>query len=112
MSYGLNAAQARAKSSADLIVFEEIYTIMKEVINQSSVGNYEASINDNTIMTSSAPTTSDSEKYFNTWQGTLVDRSAKNQMDQVVKYFTDMGYRLDQVTNTITGKTFSWKVYW
>lgn len=112
MSYGLNAAQARAKASADLIVFEEIYTIMKEVINQSQMGNYEATITDGTIMTASTPTTSDSEKYFNTWQGTLVDRAAKNQMDQVVKYFTDLGYRIEQITNTVSSTTFKWYVYW
>ena len=35
MSFGLNAAQARAKANADLIVFEEVYAIMKEVITQS-----------------------------------------------------------------------------
>ena len=31
MSFGLNAAQARAKANADLIVFEEVYAIMKKL---------------------------------------------------------------------------------
>ena len=55
MSFGLNAAQARAKANADLILFEEVYAIMKEVITQSPAGAYEAYVDDLTTMTASNP---------------------------------------------------------
>ena len=112
MSFGLNAAQARAKANADLIVFEEVYAIMKEVINQSAIGAYEAYVADDTIMTDSTPTTSDSENYFSAWQGTLQDRALISQMENVMRHFVNLGYKIERVTNTATSTTFKWHIYW
>jgi len=112
MSFGLNAAQARAKANADLIVFEEVYAIMKEVINQSATGAYEAYVADGTIMTASTPTTSDSEDYFSAWQGTLQDRALISQMENVMRHFVNLGYKIERVTNTTTSTTFKWHIYW
>lgn len=112
MSFGLNAAQARAKASADLIVFEEVYAIMKEVINQSATGAYEAYVADGTIMTASTPTTSDSQNYFSAWQGTLQDRALISQMENVMRHFVNLGYKIERVTNTSTSTTFKWHIYW
>jgi|TARA_B110000908_G_C10247835_1_gene449885 hypothetical protein len=56
MSVGLNAAQARAKASQDMIVFNETQAIMKSVITQSALGNFEAYVDDATTMTTSTPT--------------------------------------------------------
>jgi hypothetical protein len=55
MSVGLNAAQARAKASQDMIVFNETQAIMKQVITESSSGNFEAYVDDTTTMTLSTP---------------------------------------------------------
>lgn len=112
MSFGLNAAQARAKANADLIVFEEVYAIMKEVINQSATGAYEAYVADGTIMTASTPTTSDSQNYFSAWQGTLQDRALISQMENVMRHFVNLGYKIERVTNTATTTTFKWHIYW
>jgi len=112
MTIGLNAAQARAKSSQDMIVFEEQTAIMRQIITDSANGAFESYVSDTTTMTDSTPTTSVSEKYFNTWQGTIVDRALKNQMDQVVKHFTNLGYKIERTTNTATNTTFQWHIYW
>jgi hypothetical protein len=205
MNMGLNAAQARANSSQDLIVFEETNTIMRTIINASDAGDYEAYVGDDTTMTTSTPeakkigviqnptitpgntliingstvvlgttgtnlnsiiadindagitgvvaskdnghlvltieidaattwtytigagtantevglttgtyTVSDpvSVSYFNAWQGTLTDRGLQSQMDQVSKYFVNMGYKIERITNTDTSKTFKWHIYW
>lgn len=115
MSFGLNAAQARAKASADLIVFEEVYAIMKEVITQSSTGAYEAYISDGTTMTASNPTTTASQDYFSAWQGTLQSSSSRSlisQMEAVMRHFTNLGYKIERVTNTTTSTTYQWHVYW
>lgn len=50
--------------------------------------------------------------YFNTWQGTLTDRAKTNQMDEVVKHFRNLGFKIERISNTATAKTFSWYVYW
>lgn len=57
MNIGLNAAQARANSSQDLIVFEEVNAIMRAIINASEAGNYEMYAEDDTVMTLSTPIT-------------------------------------------------------
>jgi hypothetical protein len=33
-------------------------------------------------------------------------------MDQVSKYFVNMGYKIERITNTDTSKTFKWHIYW
>ena len=205
MNIGLNAAQARANSSQDLIVFEEVQAIMRSIIEASSAGDYFAFVDDNTTMTTSTPsavkiatvnnptitvggtviineqtvilgttgtnlnsiiadindanitgvtaskdenylvlnietdqstvwnytigsgtantdigltagtytiTNPASVNYYNTWQGTETNRALQNQMDQVARYFTNLGYKIERITNTNTAKTFKWHVYW
>lgn len=205
MNIGLNAAQARAKSSQDMIVFDENVAIMKQIISDTALGAFESYITDNTIMTLSTPvavkqgtiynptvsvgdtviiqdvtvvlgsTSTDlngiicdindaeipgvvaskdsgylvltveltastvwtytigagtantavgliegtytiadtaSVSYFNTWQGTMTDRALQNQMQQVMSHFNNLGYKIEQITNTTTAKTFKWHVYW
>ena len=53
-----------------------------------------------------------SVNYFNIWQGTATDRGLTNQMEQVIKYFQNLGYKIERLTNTNTSKTFKWYVYW
>lgn len=205
MSVGLNAAQARAKASQDMIVFTETQSIMNNVIEESSLGNFETYVDDNTTMTVSTPiavklgtvnnptitvgdtfifngvtvilgttgvslnavisdindaevpglvatkdnnylvltvelpaqavwsytigagtanaalgftagtytlASTPSQSYFNVWQGTETDRGAQNQMEQVIRYFSNLGYKIERISNTNTTGTFKWHVYW
>lgn len=205
MSVGLNAAQARSKASQDMIVYKETQAIMEAVITESGLGNFEASIDDGTIMTISTPSVqkigtvnnptvnvgdtliidgntitlgtsgtslnaviSDindaavsgvtaskdagylvlsiedsagatwsyeigagtantslgfvagvytlpnptSVGYYTAWQGTSTDRAIQNQMEQVIKHFSDLGYKIERLTNSSTNRTFKWYIYW
>lgn len=205
MNIGLNAAQARAKSQQDMIVFNETVAIMQEILSQSTDGNFEAYVDDSTTMTECTPTAiklgtvnnptiipgstliiqgttvvlgtsgtnlnsiiadiNDAEingvtaskdgnylvltitlepssswsytigagtanaalgltegtylvadpasvSYYNTWIGTLTDRGLQSQMDQVLRYFTNLGYKIERISNQQTGITFRWHVYW
>jgi hypothetical protein len=205
MSVGLNAAQARSKASQDMIVFTETQEIMKSIISESAVGNFESYVDDATTMTEATPSVQKigtqinptinvgdtlifdnntitlgttgtslnaivadindagvagltaskdsnyliltitepqgstwsyeigagtantalgfvagvysisnptSVDYFNIWQGTANDRGLTNQMEQVIKYFQNLGYKIERLTNTNTSKTFKWYVYW
>lgn len=205
MSVGLNAAQARSKASQDMIVYKETQAIMEEVITQSGLGNFEASVDDGTTMTISTPsvqkigtvnnptvnvgetliidgntvtlgttgtslnaiiadindaavpgvtaskdagylvlTIEDSAgatwsyeigagtantslgfiagvytlpnptsvEYYTSWQGTSTDRAIQNQMEQVIKHFSDLGYKIERLTNSSTNRTFKWYIYW
>jgi hypothetical protein len=205
MNIGLNAAQARAKSSQDMVVFNECTAIMKAIITTSATGVYETYVADGTVMTECTPSTTKigtvnlptitvgdtliinsttitlgssgtnlnaivsdindaavtgvtaskdagylvlnivlsaattwsyeigtgtgntalgfsdgiyvpptptSTTYFSSWQGALTDRALDNQMNSVIKYFGNLGYKLNRLTNPSTGKTFRWHVYW
>jgi hypothetical protein len=198
MNIGLNAAQARAKSSQDMIVFDECTAIMKAVVTNSVAGDYDTYVSDGTTMTESTPATIKigtvnnpiisvgdtfiinnttitlgttgtnlndanvtgvtaskdagylvlniilpatttwsyeigtgtantalgftdgiyvpptpiSTTYFTSWQGTITNRALENQMNSVIKYFNNLGYKLERLTNSATGKTFKWHIYW
>jgi len=205
MNIGLNAAQARAKSSQDMIVFDECTAIMRAVVTKSVAGDYDTYVSDGTTMTESTPATikigtvnnpiisagdtliingstitlgtsgtnlnsviadindagvtdvtaskdagylvlnitlpatttwsyeigsgtantalgftdgiyvpptPNSTTYFTSWQGTITDRALENQMNSVIKYFNNLGYKLERLTNSATGKTFKWHIYW
>ncbi len=206
MTVGLNAAQARAKSSQDMIIFEECHEIMKQIISASGHGNFDILVSDLTTMTTSTPsvqkigtinnpvvnnndtfiingqsvtlgvvantldgiiadinnanlpgivatkdnnflvlnidvhansvwsyeigagtanaslgfiqgvysipTNPDSVQYFQSWQGALNDRAKIQQMNEVIKYFQNLGYKIERITNTTTGQTFKWHIYW
>jgi len=50
--------------------------------------------------------------YYTVWQGSATDRAIQNQMSQVIKHFSDLGYKIERLTNTSTNRTFKWYVYW
>jgi hypothetical protein len=53
-----------------------------------------------------------STSYFNAWQGNVDDEAKRDQMNEVKKYFTNLGYTTERVTNTLTGRTFKWQITW
>jgi hypothetical protein len=56
MSVGMNAAQARNKAQQDMKIYNEVQTIMTEIMTQSLAGKYTATVSDGTDMTEATPT--------------------------------------------------------
>ena len=205
MSVGLNASQARAKASQDMIVYKETQAIMEKVITESGLGKFEAYVDDGTTMTISTPSVANtgtvinptisvgetliidsqtvtlgttgtslnaviadindagvtgltaskaggylvltvedaagqtwtyeigagtanaslgftagvysltdptSVSYFDVWQGTTSDRALQNQMEEVIREFNNLGYKIERLTNSSTNRTFKWYIYW
>lgn len=50
--------------------------------------------------------------YYTVWQGTLTDRAIQNQMEQVITHFSNLGYKIERLTNPSTNRTFKWYIYW
>jgi hypothetical protein len=100
----LTATQARSKAQNDLVIFNEVRNIELAILTASAAGSYDITL-DSTTMTTSAV-------YCNVWKGVTSDRAKEVQMAAVVKYFTDLGYSIERRTNSITGTTFDWIVYW
>jgi len=100
----LTAAQARSKAQNDLVIFNEVRNIELAILTASAAGLYDLSL-DTTSMTTSAI-------YCNVWKGVTADRAKEIQMASIIKYFTDLGYSIERRTNSTTGTTFDWVVYW
>lgn len=100
----LTATEARSKAQNDLVIFNEVRDIELSILSASADGDYEIII-DSTAMTISAI-------YCNVWKGVVADRAKEIQMAQVTKYFTDLGYSIERRTNSSTGSTFVWVIYW
>lgn len=100
----LTATEARSKAQNDLVIFNEVRDIELSILSASADGDYEVVI-DSTAMAISVI-------YANVWKGVIADRAKEIQMATVVKYFTDLGYSIERRSNSITGSTFNWIVYW
>lgn len=61
------------------------------------------------VVTMTSPT---STTYYTAWQGTSTDRAKGLQMDEVMKHFGNLGYKIERVSNTTTGTTLKWYIYW
>tara|TARA_B100001287_G_scaffold203412_1_gene172735 strand:- start:2926 stop:3552 length:627 start_codon:yes stop_codon:yes gene_type:complete len=48
--------------------------------------------------------------YFNAWQGNTPSRPKTDQMNQVILYFQQLGYTIERLKNTTTGRTLKWKI--
>lgn len=111
----LTAAEARAKSQNDSIIFNEIRDIEDAILTAVYDGEYSAEVNNHTTMTAVTGTpevVALARAYFNTWQGTLEDRAKFIQMGKIITYFTDLGFSIERRTNSTTGNTFKWIVSW
>ena len=52
----------------------------------------------------------DSVAYYNVWSGTTADRAKSDQMNQVIKYFQNLGYTIERLKNTTTNKNLKWVI--
>ena len=48
--------------------------------------------------------------YFDCWQGNATSRPKTDQMNQVILYFQQLGYTIERLKNTSTGKTLKWVI--
>ena len=48
--------------------------------------------------------------YYQVSQGSTVDICSTEEMNEVISYFRNLGFEIEQQTNTTTGKTFQWVI--
>ncbi len=54
-----------------------------------------------------------SKTYYTVWQNTTINTTYKQQMSEVIQYFTDIGYTIVKQKNAdTTNTTFKWYVTW
>lgn len=101
----LSAETSRIISRSDLIIFEEIVYISREIINQCLLGLYEVTITNSTTMTSTST-------YFNVWSGVATSRPLTEQMNAVIQNFENLGYTITRRTHPTINNLFIWVVQW
>lgn len=56
---------------------------------------------------------SESMIYYLVWKELTINRVYKDRMEQIIQYFTRLGYGIVRKENPITNnKTFMWEIYW
>ena len=97
-----------SKSTTDNLIIT--YTATQSTTWDMVIGAGTANVDLGLTATTVTATNPDSVTFYTVWDGTTNDRPKTDQMQQVVKYFENLGYSVDQQINTNTNKTFRWVI--
>ncbi len=97
-----------SKNAADNLVLT--YTAPAATTWTFVVGAGTANVDLCLTAATSTATNPTSVDYFNCWQGNVASRPKTDQMTQVMLYFRQLGYTIERVKNTSTGKTLKWVI--
>lgn len=100
----INANTARKNTRNNTTIHNEITAIENAVFASVDTGTLYANVN-NTVMTNS-------NVYYNVWNGITTDPTKKDQLDYVRKYFVDLGYSVNLVSNPSQLDNLQWNISW
>lgn len=112
----LTAEEARSKARKDSVIHAEIRDL--EVLILAAIQNGDLSVTINgTVMTYDDPIAdptkyANAQVYYNVWQALATDKAIEDQMNQVVKHFTNLGYSIVRLVNPATSTTMNWFIEW
>lgn len=111
-----NAREARQCAIKNLTVLGEIHAIETAVLTAVEAGGLTATVSNGSTMTSTVnyadSSDTDSEVYYDVWQGLVTDAAKTEEMDMVIDYFQNLGYNIARRQNSTTLSTFNWVVSW
>jgi len=99
------ATQARKDSRNNSVIHNEIRAIESKVIANIDSGVLYANVISSTTMTNS-------NVYYNVWNGVTTDPTKLDQLNYVKKYFVNLGYGVDILTNSSSNNTITWNLSW
>lgn len=99
------ATQARKDSRNNSVIHNEIRAIESKVIANIDSGVLYANVISSTTMTNS-------NVYYNVWNGITTDPTKLDQLNYVKKYFVNLGYGVDILTNSSSNNTITWNLSW
>lgn len=102
----LTAKEARLRARDNTTIHSEISAIESAIL--VAVDNGLLTVAVNTSIMTSGP---DDEDYWNVWQGNSTNYTFQDQMDQVIKYFENLNYSIEQLTAQ-SSNTFIWQISW
>lgn len=112
-----SADDARANARNNIIIFNEVRNIENEILTAISQNLLSIKIVDTTMTNpgttlNGTVTPGTGYPYYQAWSGIVPSRELSDQMDQVVLYFTDIGYSVSRFVNTDTNYAFYWEIMW
>lgn len=87
----------------------EIFSIEQKILSSMEQHKLSVTVND-TLMTT--PNTQIARDYYSAWTGDIDDAVKKEQINQVILYFTKKGYDIVVRQNSSTLNTFVWIINW
>jgi len=111
------AAEARAGSRNNLVIYDEIRWIERKIFEAIELGKLSLDVKDSpfTDPLSYDPLNEaklDARDYYGALFSDVYDRSLREQIDLVQKNFYDLGYQIVPLKNLSTGNTFMWRILW
>lgn len=101
MTRDLTATQARTVSTTDLVIYNEIDTIQREIMEQALLGNLTATVENGTTMTESTPVVTVTGTEANPTVGvtgesltiaaTTITLAAESDIDQIIAAINEQG---------------------
>ena len=102
------AGVVASKNAANNLVIT--FTCSQTTTWQFVVGAGTANADLGLTAATSTATNPSSVTYYTTWQGSTTNRPYTDQMNQVELYFKNLGYSIERLKNTSTGKNLKWKI--
>ena len=100
----INATTARSNTRNNTVIHNEVTAIENAVYANVDAGVLYANVN-NTTMTNS-------NVYYNVHNGVTTDATKKDQLDYVKKYFKDLGYGVNIVSDPSANTNLQWNISW
>ena len=100
-----NATKARSDSRDNTVIHSEIRTIESAVLSNIDAGLLYANVVSNSTMTNS-------NVYYYVYNAITVDLTKTDQINYVKKYFVDLGYGVNILTNASSNNTITWNISW
>jgi len=100
----VTATDARTKSRNNTVIHSEITSIENAVYANIDAGVLYANVNNSTMTNSNV--------YYNVQNGITTDATKKDQLDYVKKYFKDLGYGINCVSDPSSNTHLQWNISW
>jgi len=101
----VNATQARKDTRNNSVIHAEVTAIENKVLSNVDSGLLYANVSSMTEMTNS-------NVYYNVWNGISTDPTKLDQLNYVKKHFEDLGYGVSVTTNSSSNNTIDWNISW
>lgn len=109
MSILPSARENRDRARNYPILVQESALIDQAIMNATELGALIVEIS-SSFMTE--PNTVQAQNFYKSWKSLIESEILRDQMNTVIRHYTDRGYKISRKTNPQTMNTFIWVIRW